>query len=163
MTPYPAQDAEPVKRVFVQYSSPSVLPPGMYFDRDSGLVLPQGARPASTGQVAAAYALAVLLFIVTLGAGYLIWSAVTWGQGQTPAQRIRRLRCWQPETGRVAGRKQMALRQVTGLLLNGELLLGVFLWLNSDSLNSAGDFLAGTVVLHDPGDVLLPPAQEGHG
>jgi uncharacterized RDD family membrane protein YckC len=80
---------------------------------------------------------------------------VTWGQGQTPAQRIRGLRCWQPETGRVAGRKQMALRQVTGLLMNGELLLGVFLWLTSDSLNSVGDFLAGTVVLHDPDDVLL--------
>jgi len=116
-------------------------------DRD---VLPEGVRPASAWQVTVTYALAVLLFIVTLGAGYIAWSVVTWGQGQTPAQRIRGLRCWIPGTARVAGRKRMALRQVTGVLLNGELLAGVFLLLCSENLNSVGDIFAGTVILHDP-------------
>lgn len=124
------------------------------FDRD---VLPAGVRPAGVRQVASAYLLGVLLFIATLGVGYLAWSVVTWDRGQTPAQRLRGLRCWVPETGQVADRGQMALRQVTGLLANGECLAGVFLLLLSENLNSVGDFLAGTVVLYDPDNALLEP------
>jgi uncharacterized RDD family membrane protein YckC len=154
MTPYPTQDAEAIRRGYEQYA-PASVPPGMYFDRESCLVLPEGTRPARISQVIAAYLLAVLLFILTLGAGYLIWALVTWGQGQTPAQRLLGLRCWRPDTGRVAGRKHMAIRQVTGLLLNGELLAGVFILMIGESLNSVGDFFAGTTVLHDPDDVLL--------
>jgi hypothetical protein len=55
----------------------------------------------------------------------------------------------------LAGRKHMAIRQVTGLLLNGELLAGVFLLFIGESLNSVGDFFAGTTVLYDPDQVLL--------
>jgi uncharacterized RDD family membrane protein YckC len=126
------------------------------FDVD---VLPPGVRLATARQVTVAYLLGVLLFIATLGAGYLAWSVVTWNRGQTPAQRIRGLRCWMPKTGRVADRGRMALRQVTGALLNGELLMGVLLLLFSESLNSAGDFFAGTVVLHDPDNALAPDAK----
>jgi hypothetical protein len=131
------------------------VPPGMYFDRGSWLVLPDGTRPARVSQVIAAYALAVLLFVLTLGAGYLIWAVVTWGQGQTPAQRLLGLRCWRPDPGRVADRKHMAIRQVTGLLFNGEALIGVFILFIGESLNSVGDFFAGTTVLYDPDNVLL--------
>ena len=154
MTPYPAQDEETIRRGYEQYA-PAPVPPGMYFDRESWLVLPEGTRPARIGQVVAAYALAVLLFILTLGAGYLIWAVVTWGQGQTPAQRLLGLRCWRPDAGLVAGREHMAIRQVTGLLPNGELLAGPFLLFVGESLNSVGDFFAGTTVLYDPGNVLL--------
>jgi uncharacterized RDD family membrane protein YckC len=147
-------DAVAVPSSYAPFPRPPV-PPGMYFDRGSWLVLPDGTRPARISQVIAAYALAVLLFILTLGAGYLIWALVTWGQGQTPAQRLLGLRCWRPDTGRVAGRKHMAVRQVTGLLLNGELLAGVFLLFVGESLNSVGDFFAGTTVLYDPDNVLL--------
>ena len=66
MTPYPAQDAEAIRRGYEQYAPPQV-PPRMYFDDKSGLVLPQGVHPRSIGRVVAAYTLAVLLFIVTLG------------------------------------------------------------------------------------------------
>jgi uncharacterized RDD family membrane protein YckC len=144
-----SQAPEPEAAAWDYDTQPSV-PPGMYVDRKSGLTLPDGSPPASKGQVAATYALAVVLFIVTLGAGYLIWSVVTWGQGQTPAQRIRGLRCWHPETGRVADRGQMALRQFTGLVLNGQLLIGVWMMLSSMSEVSVGDIFAGTVVLRDP-------------
>jgi uncharacterized RDD family membrane protein YckC len=159
MTPYPAQDAEAISRGYEQYAPPPV-PPGMYFDRESGLVLPQGVRPRSIGRVVKAYVLAVLLFIVTLGIGYIIWSLVAWGHGQTPAQRLLGLRCWRPETGRPetgrpASRGQMAIRQITGLLLNGELLAGVFILLIDPARTSVGDFVVGTVVLHDPDNVLL--------
>ena len=162
MTPYPAQDAEAIRRGYEQYAPPPV-PPGMHFDHDSGLVLPQGVRPRSIGRVVAAYALAVLLFVVTLGIGYIIWSLVAWGHGQTPAQRPLGLRCWRPGTGRPASRGQMALRQITGLLLNGELLMGPFILLASKDRTSVGDYLIGTVVLHDPHDVLLTQAPDPIG
>jgi uncharacterized RDD family membrane protein YckC len=128
----------------------------MYFVGQSGLAWPEGTRPAPVGRVIGAYALGLLLFIVTLGAGYLIWSVMTWGQGQTPAQRILGLRCWHLKTGRVAGRRQMALRQFTGLLLNGELLIGMFIMLSSMNEVSVGDVFAGTVVVRDPDNGLLP-------
>jgi uncharacterized RDD family membrane protein YckC len=121
----------------------------MYRDREAELGLPEGTQPAERWRVAAAYALAVLLFVVTLGAGYLMWSLVTWRQGQTPAQRILGLRCWHPATGRFAGRGQMALRQFTGLVLNGELLIGVIILLSGMSEVSVGDVFAGTVVVRD--------------
>jgi uncharacterized RDD family membrane protein YckC len=142
-----------IKVGYEQFVPPTV-PPGMWFDRDTWLILPQGVRPASKGRVAASYALAIGLFIATLGVGYLIWAFVAWGRGQTPAQRLLVLRCWRRDTRRVAGRKHMALRQVTGLLLNGELLMGPLIWLGSKELNSVGDFFAGTVVLHDPNQLL---------
>ena len=111
---------------------------------------PAGAQPPSNGQVVAAYALGVLLFIVTLGVGYLAWSVVTWGEGQTPAQRIVGLRCWDTATGRTASRGMMALRQLIGVALNGQLLIGVFILLSNMREVSVGDVLLGTVVLRDP-------------
>ena len=142
-----------IKVGYEQFVPPPV-PPGMWFDRDTWLILPQGVRPASKGRVAASYALAIGLFIATLGAGYLIWATVAWAQGQTPAQLLLGLRCFRRDSGRVAGRGHMALRQVTGLFLNGELLVGPLIWLGSKELNSVGDFFAGTVVLYDPNQLL---------
>jgi hypothetical protein len=134
---------------------PPQPPPGMYFDAESRLFLPQGVRLASRGRVAAAWLLGFSLFIVTLGIGYIVWSAFVWGQGRSPAQRMLGLRCWQPELGRVAGRKQLALRQIVGFCLNGQLLAGFFIWLTSNKMRSVGDFFADTVLIHDP-DGILP-------
>jgi uncharacterized RDD family membrane protein YckC len=114
-------------------------------------------QTASRSRVAASYLLAVLLFAATLGVGYLIWSLVTWGRGQTPAQRLCGLRCWHPQTGQVAGRGQMAVRQITGLALNGELLAGLFILLCSETLSSVGDIFADTVVLRDQGNTQPSP------
>jgi uncharacterized RDD family membrane protein YckC len=142
-----------IKVGYEQFMPPPV-PPGMWFDRDTWLILPQGVRPASKGRVAASYILAIGLFIATLGVGYLIWGTVAWGRGQTPAQRLLGLRCWRRDSRRVAGRKHMTLRQVTGLFLNGELLMGPLIWLGSKELNSVGDVFAGTLVLYDPNQLL---------
>ena len=142
-----------IKVGYEQFVPPRV-PPGMWFDHDTWLILPQGVRPAGKGRVAASFFLAIGLFIVTLGLGYLVWEVVAWAQGQTPAQRLRGVRCWRRDDRRAAGRRHMALRQVTGLFLNGELLTGPLIWLGSRDLNSVGDVFAGTVVLHDPNQVL---------
>jgi uncharacterized RDD family membrane protein YckC len=141
-------------RVGYEQFVPPPVPPGMWFDRDTWLILPQGVRPASKRRVAASWFLGVGLFAVTLGVGYLAWALVTWDQGQTPAQRLLGLRCWRRDTSRVAGREHMALRQATGLLLNGELAAGLLIWLFARDLNSVGDFFAGTVVLYDPNRLL---------
>lgn len=143
-----------VRRGCEQFLPPDVAP-GMYFDRESGLVLPQGVRLASIGRLIAAFCLAVSLFIVTLGVGYISWSIAVWRQGQTPAQRLLGLRCWLPETGQVADREQMALRQVVGFTVGGQLLIGLWLLLFSSRHMSLGDYLAGTVVLYDPDRILL--------
>lgn len=128
--------------------------PGTYVDPVPEPFLPRGLRIASRGQVACAWLLGVLLFSLTLGVGYISWSLCSWGQGRSPAQRMFRLRCWLPESRQVAGRRQMAVRQITGFCLNGQLLSGLFIWLTSKKLRSVGDFFASTVILYDPDRVL---------
>jgi uncharacterized RDD family membrane protein YckC len=146
-------EAQEIRRGYEQFVPPQA-PPGMYSDPASGLFLPQGVRLASRERVAAAWFLGLLLFSVTLGIGYVTWSMFAWGQGRSPAQRMLSLRCWLPEPRRVAERKQMALRQIIGFCLNGELLSGFLIWLISKNLRSVGDFFAGTVILHDPDGIL---------
>ena len=121
----------------------------MHFDRKSGMDLPEGVRPAGLARLIACACLAVLLFAATLGVGYITWAVVLWGQGQTPAQRLLRLRCWLPDAGRVASREDMAVRQVLGLTIGGQLLAGVWLMLFTRAHQSLGDLLAGTVVVHE--------------
>jgi uncharacterized RDD family membrane protein YckC len=154
-----SQDPDPgaaaVRRGYEQFAPP-VVPPGMYLDRRSRLIMPRGVRLASPGRVIASYCLGLSLFAATLGIGYLIWSVRVWGEGHTPAQRMLGMRCWQPETGRLADRGEMALRQVSGILLNGQLLCGLWLLLFTRKRKTVGDLLADTVVLHDPGWVLRP-------
>jgi len=142
-----------VRRGYEQFVPPQA-PPGMYFDPGSELCLPQGVLLASRGQVARAWFLGLLLFIVTLGIGYITWSQFEWSQGRSPAQRMLSLRCWLPKPRRVAGREQTAQRQIAGFFLNGQLLSGFFIWLNGRRLRSVGDLFADTVLLYDPDTVL---------
>jgi hypothetical protein len=151
-------EAQGAERSYEQFLPPQA-PPGMYTDPASCLFLPQGARLASRGRVAAVWLLGLLLFIATLGIGYVAWSLFVWEQGRSPAQRMLSLRCWLPDRRGVAGREEMALRQVAGFFLNGQLLSGLFIWLTGRRLRSVGDFFAATVMLHDPDGVLqLSPA-----
>jgi uncharacterized RDD family membrane protein YckC len=104
--------------------------------------------------VASAWFLGLALFIATLGVGYLTWSLMTLRQGRTPAQRMLGLRCWLPLEGRVAGRRDMAVRQISGACLNGQLLSGLFVWLFGEPLRSVGDVFADTMVMYDPDGIL---------
>jgi uncharacterized RDD family membrane protein YckC len=139
---------------------PAWAPPGFYYDPESGLTLPEGARLASAGRRIGAYFLGILLFIVTLGIGWMIWGLIVWGNGQTPALQVLGMRCWRPETGRVAGWGWMALREIVGRIIEGVLsfvtaLLSLILMLATRDRKSLHDLIAGTVVLHDPGKVLV--------
>ncbi len=141
----------------------AVAAPGMYFDPESGLTLPQGVQLASVGRRIGAFFLAFPLFIVTLGIGYIVWGLIVWAGGQTPALQVLGMRCWRPETGRVPGFWWMALREVIGRW--AEEILGIFTLALSFILMVARrdrqclhDLIAGTVVLRDPDKILAPPA-----
>jgi uncharacterized RDD family membrane protein YckC len=131
----------------------------MYYDAASGLTLPEGVQLASVGRRIGAYFLAIPLALVTLVIGYVIWGLIVWGRGQTPALQVLGMRCWRPETGRVAGFWWMALREIIGRLADGilsiiTLLVSFILMVTSKDHKSLHDLVAGTVVLHDPHKVL---------
>src|SRR5579862_9513426 len=77
-----------------------VAPPGMFYDAESGLALPQGTQLAGIGRRIGAFFLAIPLTIVTLGIGYLIWGLIVWGNGQTPALQVLGMRVYRPEENR---------------------------------------------------------------
>jgi uncharacterized RDD family membrane protein YckC len=56
--------------------------------------------------------LEIVLFAVTLGVGWLAWSAVEWRGGRTPAKRILRMRVVGAADGELAPWRTMALRTV---------------------------------------------------
>jgi uncharacterized RDD family membrane protein YckC len=95
----------------------------------SGLALPPGVQLASTGRRIGAFFLAIPLAIITLGIGYAIWGLIVWGRGQTPALQVLGMRCWRPETGRVAGWGWMALRETIGRIADS------ILWLVTEILS----------------------------
>jgi uncharacterized RDD family membrane protein YckC len=49
--------------------------------------------------------------VVTLGIGWVIWSFVVWGEGQTPAKKILKLRTINFTTGRPATWGHMGVRE----------------------------------------------------
>jgi uncharacterized RDD family membrane protein YckC len=136
-----------------------LVPAGMYFDQQSGLMLPQGTVLANSGRRIGAFFLAIPLAIVTLGIGYIIWGLIAWGNGQTPALQVLGMRCYRPETNRIAGFWWMVLREVVGRIADGilwiiSLLISFIFMLNRPDRRTLHDLVAGTVVLHDPNKVL---------
>lgn len=51
------------------------------------------------------------LALVTLGIGWIIWSLVVWGEGQTPAKKILKLRVYAAESRQRATWGHMAIRE----------------------------------------------------
>jgi hypothetical protein len=101
---------------------------------------------ASVGRRIGAFFLAILLYVLTLGIGYVIWGLIVWGRGQTPALQVLGMRCWRPETQRVAGWWWMALREIVGGFIESFFsFIGVI---------ASFTLIAGTVVLNDPHNVL---------
>jgi uncharacterized RDD family membrane protein YckC len=142
------------------YAAGQASPAGTYFDQASGLNLPQGTELASVGRRIGAYFLAIPLAIVTLGIGYIIWGAIVWSNGQTPALQVLGMRCWHPDTSTVPGWGRMALRDIVGRILEGILgiteLISFILFVTRPDRRAIHDLVAGTVVVHDPNKVLDP-------
>jgi uncharacterized RDD family membrane protein YckC len=131
----------------------------MYLDPASGLALPVGTVLAPVGRRIGAYFLSLVLAIATLGIGYIIWGAILWGRGTSPAFSILGMRVWHPQSGRPASWGQMALRDIVGgivqSILSGiTLLISLILFLATKEHKTLPDFIGGTVVIHDPNKVL---------
>ena len=58
-----------------------------------------------------AYALDCVLAALTLGIGWIIWSLIVWGEGQTPAKKILKIRVYATTTERAATWGHMAVRE----------------------------------------------------
>jgi uncharacterized RDD family membrane protein YckC len=126
-------------------------------DQASGLNLPLGTQLAGRGRRIGAFFLAIPLYIVTLGIGYLIWGLIAWGNGTSPALQVLGMKCYNPSTGRVAGWGRMALRNIIGGLVDGIAIGGLvsfILFLTNNRRQTLHDMVGGTVVLHDPNKVL---------
>lgn len=133
--------------------------PGMYFDQQASLELPNGTELASSGRRIGAYFLAIPLWIVTLGLGYIVWGLILWGRGQTPALKMLGMQVWRPDEQRPATFWYMALREIVGRIGDGILsfitgLLSFILMLATPQRKTIHDYIAGTVVLYDPNKVL---------
>ncbi len=71
----------------------------------------QNLRLASFQHRLGALALDAVLFMVTFGIGWVIWSLIVWGEGQTPAKKILKIRVYAADTQRPATWGHMAIRE----------------------------------------------------
>ena len=76
-------------------------------------------QPAATlGQRTAALALTPLLFVVTLGVGWLVWSVLEWRGGRTPSYRVLGMRVVLVSDERpIRWARSLARSSICGLLL----------------------------------------------
>jgi uncharacterized RDD family membrane protein YckC len=136
------------------------LPPPPPVNPSAGvIVLPDGVELASHGRRIGAYFLSILLAIVTLGIGFLIWGAIVWGKGTSPAFQVLGMKVYRPEERKVATWGTMALRNIVGGIVQGILsviteLVAFILFLTRPDRRTIADLIAGTVVVYDPNKVL---------
>jgi uncharacterized RDD family membrane protein YckC len=119
-----------------------------------------GAPLSSAGKRFGAYVLEGVLLVVTLFIGWLVWSMIVWGRGQTPAKSLLGMRCVRKDTGRAATWGVMFLREFVGKGIIGSITFGittiisVFMVLGADR-EAVWDRVAGTAVVDDPQGRLL--------
>lgn len=96
-----------------------------------------------------------LLFVVTCGIGWLVWSIVLWQQATSPAKKMLSLRIVDLQSGAPATMQQMLLRELLGkLILNsvtGGLvsLVSAVLILVTPTRQGAWDYLSRTTVIKE--------------
>ncbi len=66
--------------------------------------------PASPARRCTAWVLEIVLISGTAYIGWFVWSLITWGKGQTPAQNLLRIISINETTGAPAKRSQMFIR-----------------------------------------------------
>ena len=126
-----------------------------------------GVGLSNVGMRLGAFLLDVLLAIVTLFIGWLIWSLIIWGRGQTPGKQLLNMRVVKKDTGQAASWGTMFLREIPckfiiGLVASITIFI-VYLWPLWDKENQElWDKMVDTVVVDDP-DGVLDPRNAGAG
>ena len=132
------------------FSSPPPPPPS----NDSGSQA-SGVVPCSNGVRLWATVLDGLLFIVTCGIGWLIWSIVLWQQSTSPAKKMLNLKIVDINTGAPASMQQMLLREVLGKIVLSTVssgvstLIGAVLILVVPSRQGVWDYISKTTVVRE--------------
>ncbi|HYI37841.1 MAG TPA: RDD family protein [Thermoleophilaceae bacterium] len=118
---------------------------------------------SSVGKRFGEYCLELLLFVFTLGIGWLIWTFIILGKGLTPAKQLLNMRVISVETGQVPSYGMMFLREFPAKFIIGVVasftILGfiLYFWLTWDDKNQElWDKMCGTVVVDDPEGALAP-------
>jgi uncharacterized RDD family membrane protein YckC len=111
----------------------------------------------SKGKRFGAYLLEGLLIVVTLFIGWLIWSLIIWGKGQTPAKSLLGMRVIHDATMRPATMGVMALRELVGKVVLSivpfwQIISGIFVLATDDS-TAVWDKIAHTHVVDDPNNL----------
>ena len=79
---------------------------------DGNLVPDSNIKYASFQHRLGAEALDTALMLVTLWIGWVIWSLIVWGEGQTPAKKILKIRVLSAQNNKPATWGHMAVRQL---------------------------------------------------
>jgi uncharacterized RDD family membrane protein YckC len=113
-----------------------------------------GGRPVSSaGKRFGGYLLEAVLLVVTLVIGWIIWSLIVWGKGQTPAKAVLGMRVVRTDTGHDATWGTMALREFVGkgilCSLCGILTIISGFMILSQTRQGIWDKIASTVVVDD--------------
>jgi len=108
--------------------------------------------PCENGIRFGAWALDLLLGVVTCGIGWLIWSIVLWNQGTSPAKKMLGLVVIDTTTGQPANMGKMAMRELVGKWLLSSISIGVttlvggIMILSNDKRQGIWDQIASTTV-----------------
>ena len=158
--PGPPPAAPPYQEPPAQFGYPPAppVPAGQAPYAQPGLptfVVPPGVILAPVGRRIGAYFLSILLFIVTLGIGWIIWGLILWPKGQSPAFKVLKLHVVPKEGGTPVGFGKMALRNIVGGIAEGILgwvtsLISFVLFAVRPLHQPFTDLIAGTTVAYDP-------------
>lgn len=140
------------------YGEGGNVPAGMWFDPQTGLTLPNGVQLASHGRRVGAFFLAIPLAIVTLIIGYWIWGIVLWRRGTSPALKVLGMKAWKIDQNQKATFGTMVLRDVVGTICERIIsvlaVVSFILFLAIRQRRTIPDYVGGTVIVHDPNNVL---------
>jgi uncharacterized RDD family membrane protein YckC len=124
-------------------------------DVAASVTVKAAVTPVGNGRRFGAFLLDGVLFVVTLGIGWIIWSlARTWAKGQSPGKSLLGLQVVKPDTGETAAWGTMFVREVVGKGILGLIpfytLVSAVLILVNDSREGLWDKVAKTVVVEKP-------------
>jgi uncharacterized RDD family membrane protein YckC len=86
------------------------------------------------------------MYSVTFGIGWIIWSLVVWGQGQTPGKQIVKLRVYNKTNFKRVTWGHMAIREF-GLPASISIIFWLTLLLSAGDLENASDAYVGVFVI----------------
>ena len=131
------------------FSSPPPPPPS-----NNSSSFTAGVVPCGNGVRLGALLLDSLLFVVTCGIGWLIWSIVLWQQSTSPAKKMLNLKIVDINTGAPASMVQMLLREGLGKIVLSAItgivgIVSAILILVVPSRQGVWDYISKTTVVRE--------------